>query len=824
MRTINLQRLLDRKGQIATNIQASNSYLSTAEANLNTISDVLSKLRGDVVGVTGTLTTDADRQTLIQQINQALFTLVGAGNAKSQGRYLFAGSVSQTQPYDYVNDYVRFSGNESPLRSYVDIERLFDTNLSGVEVFGGISSQIRGIDLNPQLSEDTLVTTINGGEGISRGAAISVSINTGPSTKKAVIDVSRAVTLGDVARMIEAGAPAGTEIVADVTGDGLKLYTPSGTILIEEIAESNAARELGILTPEGAPLSDTIVGMALNPAVIKTTRLDSLLGTRAQGRIVSTDANNDIVIRAANNGAAYNNVTVVFAAGGTAGSENVTYDANTQTLTVQVAAGVSTATQVAAAITAEGTFTAEVDYHDATSDDDIGTNPVQVTNFGSLTFGGSGQDFDSASGLTITNRGETKTIDTSTAETVEGLMNLIIGSGLDLSAEINATRDGIDVRSRLSGADFAIGENGGTTATQLGIRTYTATSKLAEFNRGLGVPAGDQAFDTSKMDNLQIAARDGTAFSVNLSGAATLQDVVDLINAAAGGTGVVASLTANHNGVTLVDSTPSATGNLTVQNSQAAEYLGFVSPDQAQHSATVVDALGNDVMAGAQVIDNDLVITASSGAEMWIDLTGTETVQDVIDRINNDPANAGVITARLAQVGNGIDLVDNAGGAGTLTVRAAEGSQAAEYLGFVATGQTQSAASDVHVDGSGNQVLTSRDRHMVETDSVFNTLLRLQNALEANNVEEIGRALDQLDVDFSRVSFARSEIGARLQSLETIGIKLQDENVQLKSALSQDIDIDLVEAISNMTARQYAFQASLQTTASILNLSLLDFI
>ncbi len=57
-----------------------------------------------------------------------------------------------------------------------------------------------------------------------------------------------------------------------------------------------------------------------------------------------------------------------------------------------------------------------------------------------------------------------------------------------------------------------------------------------------------------------------------------------------------------------------------------------------------------------------------------------------------------------------------------------------------------------------------------------------------------------------------------------IGTKLQDENVQLKSALSDDMDVDLVEAISNMTARQYAFQASLQTAASLLQLSLLDFI
>ena len=35
---------------------------------------------------------------------------------------------------------------------------------------------------------------------------------------------------------------------------------------------------------------------------------------------------------------------------------------------------------------------------------------------------------------------------------------------------------------------------------------------------------------------------------------------------------------------------------------------------------------------------------------------------------------------------------------------------------------------------------------------------------------------------------------------------------------------DIIEAISNLTARQYAFEASLRTTASVLQLSLLDYI
>ena len=109
--------------------------------------------------------------------------------------------------------------------------------------------------------------------------------------------------------------------------------------------------------------------------------------------------------------------------------------------------------------------------------------------------------------------------------TVEDLLNKITASGLGLSAQVNATGDGINVQSRLSGADFTIGENGGTTATQLGIRTYTdeLTAPTADFNQGVGVPttAALEQLDTAKLDNLKIVARDGTALQVDLTGATT---------------------------------------------------------------------------------------------------------------------------------------------------------------------------------------------------------------------------------------------------------------------------------------------------------------
>jgi flagellin-like hook-associated protein FlgL len=720
LRAINLQRLLDRKGQIRTNLQASNSYLSAAWDRLGFAATALSDLRGEVVGVAGNVVPDSARAAVVQQIDSVLHELISAGNAKFQGRYLFAGSRSQSQPYGLDGQFVTYSGNEGVLRNYVDLERLFDTNLSGAAVFGGISAAVQGTaDLNPHVNSGTLVSTLNGGNGIGGNPAVAIAVNTGLVTETTTVDLRGAVTLGDVARLMEEGAPEGTNVTVEITGTGLVLHSdPTYTIRVSEVAQGRTAQLLGIATDPSAAPTDTLVGLDLNPALLQTTRLADLLGTKAQVLLESAGANNDLLLTASANGTAFDGVSVVFADAAAAGSESASYNAGTKTLTVNIESGRSTANQVAAAITAEGTFTAIVDYHDAGSSLVAGTNPVDAFAFTETTSGGSGEVLDTASGLILTNGGETVTLDISGAETVEDLLNLIHGADLGLIAEVNAAASGINVRSKLSGATFTIGENGGSTATQLGIRTYNGATALAGFNRGAGVPTSSDPAN----DDLLITARDGTQFAVNLSGATDVGDVIALINAAASGAGtsVVARLAVTGNGIELVDSTPT----------------GLPSPE--------------------------------------------------------------------------------------LIVEAVEGSPAAEYLGFVPAGTTQVSTNTPNVDG--DFVLQSADRHTLEVDSVFNTLSRLRTAVQNGDHAEIGLALERLDADMDRMNFARGELGARLQNLEFIELRLEDENVQLRAALSDDIDVDLVQAISDLTARQFAFQASLQTAASLMQLSLLNFL
>src|SRR5262249_46832924 len=155
---------------------------------------------------------------------------------------------------------------------------------------------------------------------------------------------------------------------------------------------------------------------------------------------------------------------------------------------------------------------------------------------------------DTGSGLIITNGGKSVTLDTSGADTVEDLLNLINGAGLGVVASINSDHTGINVQSSLSGADLTIGENGGQLATQLGIRSYTGETKLADFNNGIGAQASGtlQQLDPSKLDSLTIVARDGKVLTVPLTGVTSLKGVADAINSATGNntgtTAVTASL------------------------------------------------------------------------------------------------------------------------------------------------------------------------------------------------------------------------------------------------------------------------------------------
>jgi flagellar hook-associated protein 3 FlgL len=186
-----------------------------------------------------------------------------------------------------------------------------------------------------------------------------------------------------------------------------------------------------------------------------------------------------------------------------------------------------------------------------------------------------GQGVDTTDGIQITDGSTQQTVNISGDTTVQDLLNTLQSADPNLSVGINVAGNGLAISTRLSGANFSIGENGGTTATDLGIRTMTGSTLLSSLNLGQGVPV--TATDSSGNPvpaNLEIQRRDGSTVEVNLAGAVTVQDVLNDINAVAPGQ-LVASLNSVGNGISVTDNDGSSTGPLTITSNPISQALGI---------------------------------------------------------------------------------------------------------------------------------------------------------------------------------------------------------------------------------------------------------
>jgi flagellar hook-associated protein 3 FlgL len=134
-----------------------------------------------------------------------------------------------------------------------------------------------------------------------------------------------------------------------------------------------------------------------------------------------------------------------------------------------------------------------------------------------------GNGLDLVDGIQILQGDEVFAIDLSEAETLGEVIIAINLSGADVRAELNETEGRIRLRSLRSGVDYSIGENGGGAARALGIRSATELTRIADLGKGRGVTLNPDGPD------FVIARPDGVELGIDLNGAETIDDVINLI-------------------------------------------------------------------------------------------------------------------------------------------------------------------------------------------------------------------------------------------------------------------------------------------------------
>ena|GEM_PF-647128 len=950
--TLSIQSQMVRKTQNVSNLQATQTFLAATSSVLTKFNPQTDSAAEKALEALNTTTTPEQRTALSQDVSQIIKSLFDFSNNQFGGRYLFAGATTANMPFQWGLDSsytIRYTGSVNNLNSWSDSNLLSQSNITGEDAFGAISEPMRGSDLNPSLSPKTLLSDLNGGKGVEKGS-IRFTHTVDGRVQTFDVDLSRCVTVEDVQRAIEGAKNPHFSVQVDLTENGLVFSVPDsqvGTVSVSEVGRGTTARQLGIAANVTFSRNQPLVGQDMNPALTNRTLLSDTLGTKSSLEIRFAGANNDILIQANHNGSEYDGLSVRLQSDAEieSGQEIVEYNAETGEMLIWINPDNTNANDIINAInnaSAIGTippFTASLTFRDQQGSGASGTGvipllPGQPVDYGSTT-GGTGTDLD-LSGIELVNDNTVWSISFEDCKTVGDILALLNDPQYGLIATINDSKNGLDIRSRVSGADFCIGENGGTTASQLGSRSLIEDTRLEtlDFGRGVydydgpGTHASAQYASVSDNSALVLTARnEGTEWNDYTLQFVPTTDPLGKVAVSMNEESKTITIAINP-GVTtacqIVDAFEAQPGPKQFFDLQLDETLG---PNNG--NGVVYDGF-TDTTGGSNG-GIDFIITRNDGTVMEIDIKGAETMADILRIINEHPGNEdGLLTATLSKFGNGIELVDKSFGDQSTRVDRTLLSTAAIDLGLVnpgeeyrtkttpgdsahltingdvfngailfTAGSVGTYANDTTVefvdgypagfhydasrkvmyfvvesgvttandiieifhataspqvremfqvqnginpdglpsDGSGiinvgsgimtggtDSELKGNDPNPQETNSLFNALIRLQLAMEKNDIREIERASQLIEVSVSRLNSAEATLGVMQTSLDRVSERLFDENIQFEETLNHVMRIDFQEVSLRYMAQQLAYQTTMQLTSTMLQMSLMNYI
>lgn len=108
--------------------------------------------------------------------------------------------------------------------------------------------------------------------------------------------------------------------------------------------------------------------------------------------------------------------------------------------------------------------------------------------------------------------------------------------------------------------------------------------------------------------------------------------------------------------------------------------------------------------------------------------------------------------------------------------------------------------------------------------SLFDYLDQLAQALRDNDTQGIAQTLDDLDEALNRVIEARSEVGSRYAQLEAYRQILDDRAIKVTEGLSEVVDADIAQVITELSSRQLAYQATLLATKRLFDETLISLL
>ncbi len=193
-------------------------------------------------------------------------TATGTVTLSSNASFTLAGANANNARFlpGHVNPTARYTGDDSPIDLTINTGQTITSNIVG--------PQFLLSDLHPNMDRATPLASLRQGQGVSAGS-IQITDRIGNT---ATIDLSAAITVGNVIDTISAAAGVNVTAAVNAAGNGLVISddnaTPTGDLSIAEVGAGTTASALGIaINRPGA-----VVGTPLRPQLTTAAPLSLL--------------------------------------------------------------------------------------------------------------------------------------------------------------------------------------------------------------------------------------------------------------------------------------------------------------------------------------------------------------------------------------------------------------------------------------------------------------------------------------------------------------------------------------------------------------------
>jgi len=220
---LNYRTRLAEITQYLSNISQADGRLSFYEDTLSDLKDLYESANETAITMGNDTFTEVEREAAANEIESIYQQVVQLINKQINGRYIFSGHRIRTQPLNAGSRGVIYQGDTGILESEMDSGSRVQTNLIGQDIFfQPLLTLGEGVDLSPGLTAGTLVADLNLGRGVELSPG-TFEIYDANRDLTYALDISAAVTLGDIITTVNAALGPGGNLALGIADNGSSL-------------------------------------------------------------------------------------------------------------------------------------------------------------------------------------------------------------------------------------------------------------------------------------------------------------------------------------------------------------------------------------------------------------------------------------------------------------------------------------------------------------------------------------------------------------------------------------------------------------------------